>query len=254
MMLQSDNDNFAFAINAIRWLREGPDGTTRTKVLFLVEGKIIDNFNMNLSLPPTMPMPPIKAVNRLLRGLENERFFHRILNELVPPAIRERLLQILLGVVTFVLLLYGAKKFMEGRYQLETAVPRMVGPQVALGPRAPQIEQRHHALFRQADLGREARMLSQAWLRQEFGIEIERPAEFHVQGFFWGRGRLCRQAEFVLTLAQSASPIPMTRREFARLLRTLPRLSGEIRAGRLALLVAGKNVRQTSATLAEPHG
>jgi hypothetical protein len=247
MMMQSDNDNFAFALNVVRWLREGPSGTTRTKAMLIVDGRVITNFDVSLTPPPSVPVPPIKAIDRLLRGLENERFFHRILDRLIGEN-RDTLLSVLFAAVTFLLLLYGAKKLMEGRYLLETAAPRMVGATTALGPAAPAVKQRQSALFRQTNLGNEARLLARAWFRQEFGMEPEQwtpdaRMEFQVQGWSWGRWSVRRQADRMLRLAASADVAPMTQHQFAGLLRVMPRLSAARRGGRLTLLAHGKPVR-----------
>ena len=246
MTVQTDNDNFNFAINVVRWLREGPNGAVRTKAMFIVDGEVMTNFDVNLTPPPMVPVPPIKAVDRLLHGLEKERFFHRILNRLIGDN-RNTVLSVLFAAVTFLLLLYGAKKLMEGRFHLETVVPRMVG-EAMLASSVRPVEQRQGALFRQANLGNEARLLARAWFRQEFDIEpkqwnLDSQMAFHIKGWFWGRGSLQRQADRVLQLARTAEVAPMTRREFARLWHSLPRLGDARRAGRLALAVRGETVR-----------
>jgi hypothetical protein len=240
MMLQSDNDNFNFAINVVRWLREGPSGKARTKAMFIVDGRVITNFDVSLAPPP--PVPPIKALDRLLHGLEKERFFHRIFNRLIGDG-WDTLLSVVLAAATFLLLLYGAKKLLEGRYLLETKAPRMVGATTALGPVTPVVAQRRNALFRQGNLGNEARLLARAWLRQEFGVESEPRLAIQVKGWFWGRWTMQRQASRIVQLAAADRADPMARREFARLLRALPRLSDARRGGQLALLSNGKPVR-----------
>ena len=138
---------------------------------------------------------------------------------------------------------------MEGRYLLETSVPRMVGPDAEVAAAAPLVEQRQAALFRQADLGKEACLLARAWMRQEFGIapeqwNLEAPIGLQVKGWFWGRRSMQRQADrVVLRLAHAADANSMTRREFARWLRALAQLGDARRGGRLALLAEGKPVR-----------
>jgi hypothetical protein len=245
MMLQSDNDNFNFAINVVRWLREGPNGTARTKAMFIVDGRVITNFDVSLAPPP--PVPPIKAIDRLLHGLEKERFFQRIFDRLVGDS-RDTLLSVLLAGVTFLLLLYGAKKLLEGSSVLETAAPRMVGATTVLGPVVSAIKQRQNALFRQGNLGNEARLLARAWLRQEFGVEPERWTsepllDLQLKGWFWGRWSVQQQASRIVQLASALAVAPMTTRQFAGLLRVLPRLSSALHNGRLVLLAQGKPVR-----------
>jgi hypothetical protein len=249
MMLQTDNDNFAFTVNAVRWLREGPDGTPRTKALFIVDGEIITDFNMKLTPPlPPIPVPPVKALNRLIRGLENERFFHRLLADLMGDW-RSRFIGILLGLTTLIVLLYGTKKFLAGRYHLETAVPQLLGPQPA-PPLAAPLEQRQQAMMRQGDFWEASRHLALEWFRQEFDVTPDQwrgdvQAEFHVEGFFWTRWRLQRVAGAVLQVARTEAPMRMSRHAFFVLAATLRELSQARADGRLTLLVEGKNVRQS---------
>jgi hypothetical protein len=248
MMLQSDNDNFDFTVNAVRWLREGPQSTKRTKALLVVNGEIITNFNMNLTPPPQIPIPPLKILNRLIRGLENERFFHKVLGNLLGPNIG-KIVAVLAGLVTFVVLLYGAKKILAGRHHVETAVPSLIGPQPAMSATDP-MEQRQQALLRQGDFWDESRHLVLEWFRREFDVTPNRwladvDAKFHVEGSFWSRWRLQSQADHVLRLARAPGLMRVSRRQFFALVEGLKKLTGAMKDGRVALLVEGKIVRQT---------
>ena len=247
MMLQSDNDNFDFTVNAFRWLREGPQSTKRTKALLVVNGEIVTNFNMNLTPQPQIPIPPLKMANRLIRGLESERFFHRVLSGLLGSSIG-KVVAVLAGLVTFVVLLYGAKKIMAGRYHVETEVPILIGPQPAMSATDPT-EQRQQALLRQGDFWDESRHLILEWFRLEFGVTPHRwvagvDVKFHVEDLFWSRWRLQSQADYVLQLARALGPIRVSRSQFFGLVDGLKKMSGALKDGRLALLIDGKNVRQ----------
>jgi hypothetical protein len=249
MMAQTDSDNFDFTVNAVRWLREGPKGATRTRALFVVDGTIITDFDMKLTSPVRpIPVPPVKMLNRLIRGLENERFFHRLLEDLLGDW-RGRLIGILLGLVTFGVLLYGAKKFLAGRHHIETAVPALLGPQPAPASSAPS-QQRQQAMLRQREFWEVSRQLVLDWFRQEFDVTPDRwradvDARFHVEEPFWSRWSLQRRANEMLRLARSAAPVTVSRHQFFVLVETLKELSGALKDGRLALLVEGKNVRQS---------
>jgi hypothetical protein len=248
MMLQSDNDNFDFTVNAFRWLREGPQSTKRTNALLVVNGEIITNFNMNLTPPAQIPIPPLKMLNRLIRGLENERFFHRVLSGLLGSNIG-RVVAVLAGLVTFVVLLYGAKKIIAGRHHVETAAPSLIAPQPVISATDP-MEQRQQALLRQGDFWDESRQLVREWFRREFDVAPNRwlagvDAKFHVEGSFWSRWRLQRQADYVLRLARAPGLMRVSRPQFFALVEGLKQLTGALKDGRVALLVEGKNVRQT---------
>jgi len=253
MMLQSDNDNFEFAVNAIRWLREGPEGKTRTKAMFIVDGKIITDFNMNLSPPatapppPQIPVPPVEALNRLIRGMEEEEMFHKILRGVIGDNL-ERFIGLLLALLTFGLLLYGIKKFLERRHSHETSVPIMVGTVATPARALTRGQQRYLALNQQNDASRQASQLACAWMQAEFGVTPDAlPAgsaiTLQTSGFFLFRWGLQSKADGVLALARAPESLLVSRRQFAALVADLPGLSAAIASGRLALLVDGKNVR-----------
>jgi hypothetical protein len=248
MMLQSDNDNFDFTVNAFRWLREGPQSTKRTKALLVVNGEIVTDFNMNLTPPPQIPIPPLKMLNRLIRGLENERFFHRVLSGLLGSNIG-KVVAVLAGLVTFIVLLYGAKKILAGRYHVETTVPSLIGPRPVMSA-TNAMEQRQQALLRQGDFWDESRHLVLEWFRREFDVTPNRwlagvDSRFHVEDFFWSRWRLQSQADYILRLARAPGPVRVSRPQFFGLVEGLKKLTGALKDGRVALLVEGKNVRQT---------
>lgn len=246
MMLQPDTDNFAFAINAIEWLREGPNATKRTHALFVVDGQVITRFDRDLTPPmPPIPMPTVEMVNRLLRGLEDEGFFHWMFQNLLGDRYRY-VAPFLIGVVTCLTLLYGAKKFMDGRTMNDTAAPRMVGGAMPTQSTETRDSQRQKALYRQQDASSEAMLLARHWLAVEFGISSDQciagALAIQVSGFFWTRGSLQRQVDLLVQVACAAPPNEMSRSEFASLVRSLTRLSRAHRAGRLTLLLPQKEV------------
>ncbi len=254
MMLRTDNDNFDFAVNAIRWLREGPDGTTRSRALLLVDGKIVTDFNMDLSpgmAPPPIPIPPVKALNRLIRGMEEERLFHKILHGLLGDH-ADRVIGVMFAIASFGLLIYGAKKFLEARFHHETGVPRMVGIVTPLVSGVRRGQQRQLALYDQPNAAKESRQLVRDWLRTEFGVQPEQwsantPIEFRAAGAFWTRRALQRRADEVLRVARGAELAPVSRDALSRVVESLSALTEAQKAGRLVLLVDGKNVRQGKA-------
>lgn len=251
MMLQTDNDNFDFAVNAIRWLRQGPGASQRSHAMLVVDGKVVRDFNMNLSprpTPPRIPVPPVHVVNRLVRGMEEERLFHKMLYGILGDNLG-RTIGVLIAIVTFGVLFYGAKRFLEERFHLETGVPRMVGTAPPLPSRMKRRPERQKALHAQRDCAEESCALTRYWLQCEFGIlAADWPAQAAVRlqasGGFWSRFGLQRRADEVIRIVRAGGSAPMSRRQFARLLATLTALSEAHGSGRLALLVDGKNVRQ----------
>jgi hypothetical protein len=237
MMLQKDNDNFEFTVNVIRWLRDKPDGSKRERALLVVDGKILPNFDVSLiPPPPPMPVPPAKVIDGLLRSWEDERFFHRVLFELIDV---NRLAALMLVLGTFVLLVVGAKRVMEGRSVPQAAVPLMVGGSGAAAM-APLMRQRSDALLRQDNFWEPARALVLLWVSEQFSAA----AEVILIGPALQERSLRRTAELVMRLAGADEPIPVTRAEFVGLAEGLPALSQAVRQKRLALQAGEKTLRQ----------
>ena len=157
-----------------------------------------------------------------------------------------RFIAVVLGIVTFIVLIYGAKKFMEGRHHRETAVPQFIGPQPERKGTTPS-DQRQYAMLQKADFWEPSHHLAADWLRQEFGFTAGAgtDARFQAVGAFWTRWRIQRQADFVLRLADNSNAEPMSRKQFFALIETMKGLCAAAKDGRLALLVDGKNVRQS---------
>ncbi len=244
MMVQKDNDNFDFAGNLVRWLRESSSGEKRTRALFMVDSEVVTNFDMKLTGMPPIPVPTVEHLNRLLRGLEEERFFQKLLADLFGVYLG-RFIAILVAIATFVLLIYGAKKFLEGRVHLETGVPSMVGLLPAQNSARPMEERSRARLRLNGDFSAECRQLALDWLRAEFDVTPDRwraevQAELVVDGSFWSRSKLRRQADLVLVLARAAGNA--SRHDFFRLVEALRNLTAALREGRVVLLVAGQKV------------
>jgi hypothetical protein len=248
MMLQHDNDNYVFTQNAVRWLCESADGKPPRRVLFFYDGRIMQTFETDLRPPPPpIPMPTVDMVHRLLRGLEEEQFFHRVVQELLGRRL-PTVIAALFGLITIGFLLYGVKKLREGRASLETAAPSMVGAP-AFNPSAAGIEERQRALLRKGDFGAQAHQLAAEWFQSEFAVTPDRwhtgvQAEMRAEGSLLARWRLRRNANYALSLARAGNPRRLSRHQFFMFVDLLKELSLARQAGRLALLVEGKNVRQ----------
>ncbi len=252
MMLQPETDNFAFTNNAVRWLQEGEKGQTRTKALLVVDGEIIDNFDANLSPPlPPIPLPAARMVNRLLRGLEDERFFQRVLSHALQGN-WNRLLAIFLGVATLALVLYGAKKLLQGRHTAETTVPIMVGAPVLIDVVTPALARHRQAMLGKNDYGELATTLIRDWFLSKFDIApaqwrigVHTEFKFPGAGFFWPHRHLQTHAKLVLRLAAGPTSLSVSRAEFFQLVDALRHLSRALDDGQATLFIDGKTVRHT---------
>jgi hypothetical protein len=242
MLLQTDNDNFDFAVSCRNWLREGPAGRpARRHALLVVDGEVVPSFDVSLKPPtPPVPMPTIQVVNRLLHGLEREGFFIRLLEDSVDVRAAARVGLLLLTVA---LMLYGAKKLTEVRHRPEPGGVLLVGPFAA--PAGPQalIRQRHQSQIARAGLWEEARALARQWFLETCGVpptDWDRPApappDFEADGSFWERLRLRRQFTHVWELAAGRTPARLTWAELVRLTSTLQELAEAVHEGRLRLV------------------
>jgi hypothetical protein len=239
MMLQKDNDNFAFTVNAINWLRAGKGNKKRTRALLIVDGKIITDFDVNLSPPPPLPLPTAQKINRLLANLEDEGFFDRFPEALRNALRPERTIAVLFAIGTLILLLYGAKKFLDERHLQETMA--------LTGAATSRFEREKLILTRRADLWEEARFLIREWFQVQFDVAPERwthgaAFDLEVQGLGKTDPGLERRVGEVMALARAADPVQVTRRDFARLAQSLTLLHQAVNDNQLALLVEGKNI------------
>jgi hypothetical protein len=98
MMLQDDNDNFAFASNCVNWIT---DNGRRNRVLFLDDGEAVRNLDVSLTEIPglspqqlrNLPVPPAEAINNILAAWEDDNIHNRLIverfsrNEILRPLV-----------------------------------------------------------------------------------------------------------------------------------------------------------------------
>src|SRR5205085_12120996 len=112
MLIQTDNDNFAFAWNTVGWLADGPAGK-REYALFIEEGDVVPNFKLPLSKFGPVPVPSLHVINRMIRGLEKENFFNRLVDDNIG---KDRILRGLVLLATAFAFIWGAWRLMHGRF------------------------------------------------------------------------------------------------------------------------------------------
>ncbi len=243
MLLQTDNDNFRFADDCVRWLREGPQRRPRRHALLLVDGDVVKSFDTSLK-PPNLPTPPIptptiQIVNHLLAGIEREGTLFRVLRDTMDVGNAVRFSLVLLTVA---LLCYGAKKVVEQRHHAEAGALLLTGPHAASPDRSPLARQRFQSQVARNALWEEARALVRAWFHQMGGIppaDWDRPAlepcAIEAGGGWWQRRRLRRQVEQLAQFAGHRIPTAYSWVELVRLTKTLEALTAAVRAGQLRL-------------------
>ena len=113
-VVQQDTDNWRFMNNTVRWLT---DNKKRKHALFIVDNKVVTNFNVPIG---ELPFPTRRMVNDLLRGLEEENFFNRLLDEELPWSKRIRAVA---AVALIGLVLYGFRRYIGARLRQDFSVP-----------------------------------------------------------------------------------------------------------------------------------
>jgi hypothetical protein len=243
MLVQLDNDNFLFAANAIRWLRDGPEGK-RKYALMIHDGRVIDSFDLPLTAPAKLPMPPVHVLNRMLRELENERVFHRLIEETVGwPMV----LRFVLVVITMALLAYGFYRLLGARHYQE-AVPLVVG--MTPGPVAGRtvVQQRQLELMAQDNLWEPAQALARQWFLDHARVnpplwdeaDHARPPAPAYRASWLQRRRLDRHLAALWSYALRDPSQQVNLREFRRLSAALEELNGAIVRGEIAFRDGGR--------------
>jgi hypothetical protein len=236
MLIQTDNDNFAFAWHVINWLGEAPGGR-REVALFIDDGKVITNFALPLSKFGPVPIPPIQVVNRMIRGLEDENIFNRLLMERIGKA---PYLKVLLLLGSVLALLWGAWRLMHARFGLDTGVPLVVGKQDSAPAALPVLWQRREELRRLGNLWEPAQALARQFFLDHadaavplWDEEIAGPPPLATSGTFWQRRVLKRQVQRLWNLARSSPAWPVSPRQFDDLLRLTAFVTAAVADGRV---------------------
>jgi hypothetical protein len=239
MLLQTAADNFPFALDCLHWLGESPDGKARKHALFIVDGDIVQSFDVSLKPPlPPVPMPTVALVNQLLRGMEQEGFLERILHDTVDV---HQAVRVGLVVLTVCLLLYGVKKFSEQRHYAEKGSVLLLGPFAARADTSPLLHQRLQSQVERDALWEEARALVRAWLFEvsaippaawDDGAPAPRPV-FLTAGGWWEQFRMRRRVNRLIQLAGQQTAAPLSWAELVLLTGVLQSLNDAVQQDRL---------------------
>lgn len=233
MLVQKDNDNFLFAYNTIKWLQDGK----RKYALMIHDGKVIDKFGLPLTGPSKVPVPPVQVVNDLLRKLENEGIFTRMLQAIG----WNRVLQFALLLGTFGLVVYGFYRLFLARHTLESA-PLLVGILPPPAPGRPLLAQRTMELLAQNNLWEPAQALARQWFADHAHVDAplwdEASSSAGLAAAYdagwWSRLRLGRQVRELWQFATRDPARRVSLSEFRRLTYLVQSLTAAVGARRLA--------------------
>jgi hypothetical protein len=239
MMLQPDNDNVTFAINAVRWLADAGNGQRRTNVVFFDDGQIQTDFNVSLEYPQPKLPPLVPLADEIVVGLERENAFNKTLLEMAggPGPI----LRTIAFLLTLGLLFFGLYRFLQGRHRPESRVPRLPGRLAALTAAVPAVERRHQAVIAQGNLAEAARELA----HQAFAAvgltptaDAPPPAVSVVGGWPFRARRWRREVNDLWTLAARGPVRRISPNALRRLDLTLHNLLAAVAAGEVRLAAA----------------
>jgi len=227
MMAQPDNDNLIFACNCVRWLTEGGK---RKRVLFLEEGTVQGSFDVPLQQLPLPPIPSSQIINKIVRGLEEENFFNRLLANYLDP-IKRTLVLLLSGL----LLVYGLARLLRARQPIEPGVPLLAGGTLPAQAELPVMNQRYRDVVRGGNLWEAARDLARSCFDK-----VGEPWHGHaarvppmVVAVGWRRRlRLARKVRHLWELAHG-QPLPVLPGQFARVAADVREVQAALAAGTL---------------------
>ena len=238
MTVRDDIDNRRLALNTIRWLK----GEQRTNVLFVNEGKVVSNFKMPLAGPPKMPMPTIDLVNRIIDAVQNSNILQRVSDRILRPDV---VLRVAIVLGTLGLLLYGVKKYFQGRWSLE-ATPALVG--VPPPASTPLVKRQMREMSQRDQLGEPAQALARDWFRTYAKIDFppgHAPVElsFDVRANMLQRRRLVKHVKSLWKLATEPPPANWNAKKFRGLAIFLEDLSLSAAGGEVIFDSAKPNPR-----------
>ncbi len=238
MLAQGDNGNVTFARSCVRWLCVTRTGEVRKDALFLENGNVAREFDFGLSGPARLPLPPTQVLNRLVRGLEDENFFNKLL---LRSFTRDGLLRTGLLLLSVILASYCAWRLWRARQRTEAAVPLLTGPAVA-GADLAVLVQRRDALIQRSDFREPAQGLARSFFEQFVPTAVPPRFDGHhaklplvaVQATWWRRGALHKHVRYLWQLAYGR-PGPVSANKLARLPAILDLVAAALRQGRLVV-------------------
>jgi hypothetical protein len=219
MMLQSDNGNFDFAYNCVKWLS---DSDKRRNVLFFDEGTMVLDFTVPVTNLPMPPISPLEAANHVVAALEEDNLFNKLILE------HFTLRQIASGwavVLTALLMGFVFYRLMRSGYHLDTQVPLLPQGVGQARPAAAIVDQRRQSLLQDGNLWEAARDVARQWFA-DLGYQPAAAAtpdqlarlSVRIHAGWWQRRRLREQVSRLWRLAFHPEPRRVSRRDFDRLL------------------------------------
>jgi hypothetical protein len=248
--VMANRDNILFARNCIDWFTRAKDGgkLVRSQVLFFEEGDIRRKFDVPLVEIPALPVPPVQNINRLMRNLENENFFNRLLlHVLGPPGLpenermaiaRQRLLRWIILLLTLILVVVVLRRLWGVRYPVEPVALLLTRNPAGNPSDEPVMAQRQQGMLQDRNFWEAARELA----RQCFAAYVDhstahpppRP-DMVVRGGWWRRRALDKQVQRLWELAYETPARPISAAQFTRVAADADEVKAALVSGVLVL-------------------
>jgi hypothetical protein len=240
MMLRLDNDNFTFAWNVVRWLRESEGGGKRKYALLLEDGRPVDTFEG----PLTISLPQVSLANLLNRWidrLEREDF----LNQLLARVPREWLLRGVLIFATVLLVFFGRRWLVRARHRLESEAPLVDLTVEGMLAELPPLSRRHRAMLVSGNFYDAARALARGFFERHLGHDGHGhaghgqdalgsgPAPAIDVSSVWSGSGMHHDVEWLWELAYGAAPMRVSSTRLAEVVRTCHNLDAALADGTL---------------------
>lgn len=233
LLAQVDNDNITFAFNCVRWLSQAPGGGKRKYALFVENGTIAREFDSGLIGTPRLPVPPTQVLNRMIRGLEEENFFNRLLQQFFT---RNEIMRTALMMCSLVLLLYGGWRLIGARQRSEAAVP-LTTPGLAVIQEQPILSQRRSALTAKGNFAEPAAGLVRSFFAEYAPLTAREslrtnPVAFQANGGWLRRLLLLRLVNYLRRI-ETGQAGTVSARQLQGLPAVFDRVAAAIQEGRL---------------------
>jgi hypothetical protein len=160
MMFPTDNDNFDFAIQCIRWLKDGK----RTNVLFLDEGYPVTDFEVP-NIIPDIPLPEVTKVNQILAKLEQENLFNNLILGNDPDRRMGDIIRVLTIVITTAIIGLGCYRFLHARHRQEPGEGLFSDKLAQQTPVSDLLTQRHLDMVKSDNFWEAAHHLARDWFQ-----------------------------------------------------------------------------------------
>ncbi len=218
LLARPDNDNRAFAVNAVNWLT---DNGKRKRCFFVYNGSVAANYDIPLG---GIPMPTEELINRFLAKMEGEGFFEKLAERILP---RGFLLHAILYGASLFLAIYLFFRVWGRRHEIPREAPLLSAKVAQAVPDRTVLALRQQALVHEDNLWEVARALARQCFERH-GVRAPGPGavpEVRDRGRRGGSARR-RRVLALWRLAHGKPGRAVRARDFGRVLADIDEVDG----------------------------